>query len=217
MAFCAPMAPINGECVPVGLPPVVPEPLIPELVPGLSDGPVAPDLIPLELLPDCCASTSGAATKTTARANMMVLLSLLVIDMFLFLHYTSLSSPDLYTPAALPYVVPAVGSVPLGRPCHRESNSYAMRNSMVPERCPCLRRIQLSYPNPALLAWILPYPSLRGHSLAMRRGSHLECRPLRAPVADRKPYVCDVMSVRDRQTHECQKRKASDRNLGLSL
>jgi hypothetical protein len=89
---------------------------------------------------------------------MMVLLSLLVIDMLLFLHYTFLSSPDLYTPAALPYAVPAVGIVPLRRPCHREGNSYAMRTSMVSERCSCLGLIQLSSPNPALLAWILPYP-----------------------------------------------------------
>jgi hypothetical protein len=73
MAFCAPMAPINGECVPVVLPPVVPEPLIPELVPGLSDGPVAPDLIPLELLPDCCASTSGAATKAISGKDITLL------------------------------------------------------------------------------------------------------------------------------------------------
>jgi len=84
------MVPIDGECVPVVLPPV-----IPELVPGLSDGPAAPEPIPLELLPDCCASTRGAATKTTARANMIVLLSLLVIDMLLFLHDTFLSSPGL--------------------------------------------------------------------------------------------------------------------------
>src|SRR5438128_6226637 len=70
MAFWAPIVPIDGDCIPV-------------LVLGLSPvDSVLPAPIPLELLPglsDCCASTRGAATKTTARANMMVLLSLLVM------------------------------------------------------------------------------------------------------------------------------------------
>src|SRR5690349_11926748 len=83
MASWVPIVPIDDDGVPVGLLPVAPEPLILEPVPGLSDGPAAPVPIPLELLPDCCANTRGAATKTTARANMMVLLSLLVMDVLL--------------------------------------------------------------------------------------------------------------------------------------
>src|SRR5262245_19381725 len=76
MASCAPIVPIDGDCVP-------------GLVLGLSlVGPVVPGPIPLGLLPGCCASARGAVTKTTARANMMVLLSLLLIDILLFLQYT---------------------------------------------------------------------------------------------------------------------------------
>jgi hypothetical protein len=78
------MLPIGGDCVPVVLLPVVPDPLIPGL--SLVD-PAAPDPIPLELLPDCCASTRGAAVKTMARVDMIVLLSLLVIDIFSSFHY----------------------------------------------------------------------------------------------------------------------------------
>jgi hypothetical protein len=77
------MVPIDGDCVPVVLLPVVPDPLIPGL--SLVD-PGAPAPIPLDPLPDCCASTKGAVTKTAARADMMVLLSLLVIDIFSSFH-----------------------------------------------------------------------------------------------------------------------------------
>src|SRR5438034_11130179 len=65
MAFSAPIVAIDGEVVPGALLPVVPAPPMLGLVLGLSLGD-----------PVVCASTRGAATKTTARANMMVLLSL---------------------------------------------------------------------------------------------------------------------------------------------
>src|SRR5919109_929673 len=111
MASCA-IVPIDGDCIPV-------------LVLGLSlVAPGVPAPIPLELLPglsDCCASTRGTVTKTTARANMRVLLSLLVMDILLFLQYTLPASPGLYTPAGTAFV-PAVGIMPLRRPCPRESN-----------------------------------------------------------------------------------------------
>src|SRR5215831_4979415 len=88
MASWAPVVPIDGDCVPVlvlGRSLVVPGPIPLELLPGLSDCCAG--------LSDCCASTRGAATKTTARANMMVLLSLLIMDILLFLHYTLLHLP----------------------------------------------------------------------------------------------------------------------------
>src|SRR5262245_10899708 len=122
MASCAPTVPIDGDWVPV-------------LVLGLSlVDPVVPGPIPLGLLPGlsgCCASTRGAATKTTARETMMVLLSLLIIDILLFLYHTLPSSPVLSTPAAWPYAAPAVGIVALRRPGHRESNFYAICNRQV--------------------------------------------------------------------------------------
>jgi hypothetical protein len=65
---------------------------------------------------------------------MMVLLRLLVMDIFLFLPYTFPSSPGLYTSAAQPYAVSAAGSIPLRRPCHRESKSYVMCTGTVPAR-----------------------------------------------------------------------------------
>jgi hypothetical protein len=79
------MVPIDGDCIPVVLP-VVPGLLILGLVPGLS---AADPVLP------ACANTRGAATKTTAMANTMVLLSLLVMDILLFLYYTLPSSPGL--------------------------------------------------------------------------------------------------------------------------
>src|SRR5262245_14261115 len=59
------MVPIDGEVIPGGVLPVVPGPPILGLVLGLSLGD-----------PVVCASTRGAATKATARANIRVLLSL---------------------------------------------------------------------------------------------------------------------------------------------
>jgi len=110
MAFWIPIVPIDGDCIPVVLP-VVPEPLIPEPILGRSEDPVVPVPIPLEPLPDCCASASGVATKTTARADVMVLLILLSI-VSSPLQDELPSSPGLDTPAAPPYARPAVCMVP---------------------------------------------------------------------------------------------------------
>jgi hypothetical protein len=114
MAFWIPIVPIDGDCIPVVLP-VVPEPLIPEPMAGRSDDPVVPVPIPLEPLPDCCASARGAATKTTAKADVMVLLSLLSMGSSPLQDKLPLS-PGLDTPAAPPYARPAVCIVPFRDP-----------------------------------------------------------------------------------------------------
>jgi hypothetical protein len=91
------MVPIDEDGVPGVLypvaPGVVPEPLMLGLVAGLLlVDPGVPVPIPLELLPVCCASTRGAVTKTTARVDMTVLLSLLVIGIFSYSRHVTLIS-----------------------------------------------------------------------------------------------------------------------------
>src|SRR5918999_688925 len=123
------MVPIDGDFVPVVL---RPEPVIPVPVLGLSLGPM-----PLEPLPDCCASTRGAATKSTARPNTIVLLSLLnmyVSPLTLQVTFVSWAIPPGCT--AVRHASRCI--VPLRRPVYKESNSYAIRHSAIAGHWLCL-------------------------------------------------------------------------------
>jgi hypothetical protein len=67
-----------------------------------------------------------------------------------FYNTRSLHLPASTARLALPYAVPAVGIVPLRRPCHRESKSYAMCNGTVPGRWSCLGPIRLRLSQPCV-------------------------------------------------------------------
>jgi len=85
----------------------------------------------------------------------------------IFLHYTILSSPGLYVSAALPYTVPAVGIMPLGRLCDR--GQFLCHVQWHVARMLVMfgtYTAQLSQPYVAGMDFALSF-TLRGHPLAL--------------------------------------------------